>query len=39
MYAFYLAFDWVSNHLGWGLLGVLVLAGTVAITLRVDRDR
>jgi hypothetical protein len=37
MYAFYLAYDWLSNNVEWGVLGTFVLVGTVAINLGLDR--
>ena len=36
MYAFYLAYDWLSNNVEWGVLGTFVLVGTVAINLGLD---
>mgnify|MGYP001809747663 CR=1 FL=1 len=38
MYAFYLAFEWLSNHLAWTGLGIFILVATLTIMLKFDRE-
>jgi len=39
MYGLYLAFGWLGHHLIWTMLGIFVLAGTIAVVWILDRPR
>jgi hypothetical protein len=39
MYRIHLFFDWLGQHTLWLVLGVLVVVGTVAVSLYFDRRR
>lgn len=37
MYGFYLAFEWLGRHWGWGALAVGIIVTTIALNLYFER--